>query len=173
MHSSLAVGGLNYAKESVGKGDYPQHHVSRPIINKPVDILSLGGPTTPGQRTNFADQNQYSTRSFQPFHSIQEGGMSRAKQLQSSIRLGTDEFQSTMASTAQKSFVPLQGARRSQLARPPTSNQLQGDHRLVVDQQLPLLDPCPAAALHVDDKSEYRFTREFQNHKFYKPVTMA
>ena len=35
---------------------------------------------------------------------------------------------------------------------------------------LPTIEPCPAAVLHVDDKSNYQFTRELHNHRFYRPI---
>lgn len=35
---------------------------------------------------------------------------------------------------------------------------------------LPAIEQCPASVLHVDDKSEYQFTRELHNHRFYKPI---
>jgi hypothetical protein len=35
---------------------------------------------------------------------------------------------------------------------------------------LPAIEPCPAAVLHVDDKSNYQFTRELHNHRFYRPI---
>jgi hypothetical protein len=31
----------------------------------------------------------------------------------------------------------------------------------------PAIEPCPAAVLHVDAKSNYQFTCELHNHRFY------
>jgi hypothetical protein len=35
---------------------------------------------------------------------------------------------------------------------------------------LPAIEPCPAAVLHVNDKSNYQFTHELHNHHFYRPI---
>ena len=100
-----------------------------------------------------------------------------------------------MVSTTQGTFTTLLGAQKSQMTRPRTSNHLQNwqpsagsansSSRGQQDQKqlngkyvtLPTLEPCPAAALNLassqSDKSSFKFTREFQNHKFYKPVTIA
>jgi hypothetical protein len=34
---------------------------------------------------------------------------------------------------------------------------------------LPAIEPCPAAVLHLD-KSNYQFTRDLHNHRFYRPM---
>jgi hypothetical protein len=134
-----------------------------------------------------------------------------------------------MMSEAQDSFIPLEGAQKSQMTRPRTSNRLQDwnvsepsgrNNRMnnnmqklsqpimtrdqIIAQQarrknqatessfslnqnghsgmeadgslykksftLPAIEPCPAAVLHVDDKSNYQFTRELHNHRFYRPI---
>ena len=104
-------------------------------------------------------------------------------------------FLGGMTSTTQESFTTLLGAKKSQMTRPRTSNQLQNwqlpktspdsTTRYQEDQKqlngknvtLPTLDSCPAAVLNQannqSEKSNFKFTREFQNHKFYKPVTIA
>ena len=100
-----------------------------------------------------------------------------------------------MVSTTKDSFTTLLGAQKSKMTRPRTSNHLQNwqsssasaDNNIRGQQgqkqlnaknvTLPTLEPCPAAALNQadsqSDKSSFKFTREFQNHKFYKPVTIA
>jgi hypothetical protein len=156
--------------------------------------------------------------------------MKRVRQMESSIQFGS-ENSPAMTSEAQDSFIPLDGAQKSQMTRLRTSNRLQdwnvnepsGRNRMngnntqklshqpmtrdqVVAQQarrkhqatessfslgggqqtaqhheadgslykksftLPAIEPCPAAVLHVDDKSSYQFTRELHNHRFYRPI---
>lgn len=35
---------------------------------------------------------------------------------------------------------------------------------------LPAMEYCPASVLNMEEKSPYKFTREFHNHRFYKPI---
>jgi len=191
MHSNLAVGGGHFGGvESVGRVDYPQHDVTRPIIMKPVNNLSVYDGSYP--------RSEMTRRSWStPVNDVILPAMNRAKQMQSSIYFGSDsDFPAGgMVSTTQGTFTTLLGAQKSQMTRPRTSNHLQNwqpsagsansSSRGQQDQKqlngkyvtLPTLEPCPAAALNLassqSDKSSFKFTREFQNHKFYKPVTIA
>jgi hypothetical protein len=245
MHSTLAVAGGDFATESVVKAHYPpcphypEHRVQRPTIAKPVGQLqsndsSWGNnnsrPAAGARRVSqqFDGQQPAGIGYFQP-----GPNMNRVRQMESSIQFGSGNNSPAMTSEAQDSFIPLDGAQKSQMTRPRTSNRLQdwnvnepsGRIRMngnnaqqklshqpmtrdqVVAQQarrkhqatessfslgggqqqtaqnhevdgslykksftLPAIEPCPAAVLHVDDKSNYQFTRELHNHRFYRPI---
>ena len=231
MHSTLAVAGGDFATESVVKADYPEHRVQRPTIAKPVGQLqsndSSWGNNRPaaGARRQQTDGQQPPTAGINYF---QTGpNMNRVRQMESSIQFGSGTSPAMM-SEAQDSFIPLEGAQKSQMTRPRTSNRLQDwnvsepsgrNNRMnnnmqtlsqpmtrdqIIAQQarrknqatessfslnqnghsgmeadgslykksftLPAIEPCPAAVLHVDDKSNYQFTRELHNHRFYRPI---
>jgi hypothetical protein len=243
MHSTLAVAGGDFATESVVKAHYPpcphypEHRVQRPTIAKPVGQLqsndsSWGNnnsrPAAGARRVSqqFDGQQPAGIGYFQP-----GPNMNRVRQMESSIQFGSGNNSPAMTSEAQDSFIPLDGAQKSQMTRPRTSNRLQDwnvsepscGNRMngnntqqklsqpmtrdqVVAQQarrkhqatessfslgggqqtaqhhevdgslykksftLPAIEPCPAAVLHVDDKSNYQFTRELHNHRFYRPI---
>lgn len=233
MHSTLAVSGGDFATESVVKADYPEHRVQRPTIAKPVGQLQsndsswgTNGASRPAAGTRRVSQHTDAPAGMNYF---QAGpNMNRVRQMESSIQFGSGKSPAMM-SEAQDSFIPLDGALKSQLMRPRTSNRLQdwnvgeptarGRSRMnaanmqpqsppmtrdqVIAQQarrknqatesslsfnqnghpaetdgslykksftLPAIEPCPAAVLHVDDKSNYQFTRELHNHRFYRPI---
>lgn len=84
MHSNLAVGGGRFASvESVGRGDYPQHDVTRPVIMKPVNNLSVYEGKYP---RNEAGRRSWST----PVTEVVLPAMNRVKQMESSIHFGSD-----------------------------------------------------------------------------------
>lgn len=217
MHSTLAIAGGDFATESVVKADYPEHRVQRPTIAKPVGQLqsndaSWGNIKPAGVRRMSQENGAGGIGYFQTGPS-----MNRIRQMESSIQFGSG-VSPAMMSEAQGSYTPLEGALRSQMTRPRTSNRLQdwnvigepagrtrqaanmqSSHRdqaanrkkhQVTDSSLPInpghleadgslykksftlpaIEPCPAAVLHVDEKSNYQFTRELHNHRFYKPI---
>ncbi|KAK4004593.1 Uncharacterized protein APZ42_018445 [Daphnia magna] len=235
MHSTLAVAAGDFATESVVKADYPEHRVQRPTIAKPVGQLQSNdsswgsnGASRPAAGVRRTSQHTDAPAGMNYF---QAGpNMNRVRQMESSIQFGSGNSPAMM-SEAQDSFIPLDGALKSQMMRPRTSNRLQdwnvgeptarGRSRMnaannnrqqsppmtrdqVVAQQarrkhqatesslsfnqggqsavetdgslykksftLPAIEPCPAAVLHVDDKSNYQFTRELHNHRFYRPI---
>jgi hypothetical protein len=234
MHSTLAVAGGDFVTESVVKADYPEHRVQRPTIAKPVGQLQSNDSSWGNNNSRPAAGAR---RVSQQFDGQQPAGigyfqtgpnMNRVRQMESSIHFGSGNNSPAMTSEAQDSFIPLDGAQKSQMTRPRTSNRLQdwnvnepsGRNRMngnntqkysqpmtrdqVVAQQarrkhqatessfslggqqtaqheadgslykksftLPAIEPCPAAVLHVDDKSNYQFTRELHNHRFYRPI---
>lgn len=84
MHSNLAVGAGRFAGlESVGRVDYPQHDVSRPVIMKPVNNLSVYEGS---YHRNEVVRRSWST----PVNDVVLPAMNRAKQMQSSIHFGSD-----------------------------------------------------------------------------------
>ena len=84
MHSNLAVGGGHFGGvESVGRVDYPQHDVTRPIIMKPVNNLSVYDGSYPHSEMT---RRSWST----PVNDVILPAMNRAKQMQSSIYFGSD-----------------------------------------------------------------------------------
>jgi hypothetical protein len=238
MHSTLAVAGGDFATESVVKADYPEHRVQRPTIAKPVGQLQSNDSSWGNNNSRPAAGARRVSQQFdgqQPagIGYFQKGpNMNRVRQMESSIQFGSGNNSPAMTSEAQDSFIPLDGAQKSQMTRPRTSNRLQdwnvnepsGRNRMngnntqqklshqpmtrdqVVAQQarrkhqatessfslgggqqtaqhheadgslykksftLPAIEPCPAAVLHVDDKSNYQFTRELHNHRFYRPI---
>lgn len=231
MHSTLAIAGGDFTTESVVKADYPEHRVQRPTIAKPVGQLqsndaSWGNIKPAGARR--VSQNPDGAAGIGYF---QTGpSMNRIRQMESSIQFGSTAASPAMMSEAQGSYTPLEGALRSQMMRPRTSNRLQdwnvigepaGRSRNALHQNannmqpsnnqpmsrdqianrkkhqvtesslpihpsaqpiepdsslykksftLPAIEPCPAAVLHVDEKSNYQFTRELHNHRFYRPI---
>ncbi len=234
MHSTLAVAGGDFVTESVVKADYPEHRVQRPTIAKPFGQLQSNDSSWGNNNSRPAAGAR---RVSQQFDGQQPAGigyfqtgpnMNRVRQMESSIHFGSGNNSPAMTSEAQDSFIPLDGAQKSQMTRPRTSNRLQdwnvsepsGRNRMngnntqkysqpmtrdqVVAQQarrkhqatessfslggqqtaqheadgslykksftLPAIEPCPAAVLHVDDKSNYQFTRELHNHRFYRPI---
>ena len=124
MHSTLALGRGDIPKESVIKTDFPEHQVSRPVIMKPVGQLQSHDSSWNNGARN------YRRRTSQEFGI---GGMSitpapsmnRVRQMESSIQFGSPLAAGPMMSLAQETFVPLEGAQRSRMTRPRTSNRLQ------------------------------------------------
>jgi hypothetical protein len=127
MHSTLALGRGDIPKESVIKTDFPEHQVSRPVIMKPIGQLQSNDSSW-----NNGSRN-YRRRASQEFGI---GGMSitaapapsmnRVRQMESSIQFGSPlAAAGPMMSLAQETFVPLEGAQRSRMTRPRTSDRLQ------------------------------------------------
>jgi hypothetical protein len=76
--------------------------------------------------------------------------MNRVRQMESSIQFGSGNNSPAMTSEAQDSFHEVDGSLYKK------------------SFTLPAIEPCPAAVLH--DKSNYQFTRELHNHRFYLPI---
>ena len=122
MHSTLGLARGDFVKESVIHADFPNHHASRPHISKPVNQLqphdaSWGPderPAAGSRKTAHRAEGSHSGPS-----------MSRVRQMESHIPFGKGEAAATMVSTVKDSYVPLEGAQKAKLARPPTSNKIQ------------------------------------------------
>ena len=232
MHSTLAVASGDFATESVIKADFPEHRVQRPMIAKPVGQLQSNDASWGnGIKPAGARRQSQQPDGIAGIGYFQSGpSMNRIRQMESSIQFGSG-VSPAMMSEAQAHYTPLEGAQKSQMMRPRTSNRLQdwnvseptgrNRHNIVnanIQQQqqqqqqqpmtrdqvaqrkkhqvtdstiplnqpgqpidmdgslykksftLPAIEPCPAAVLHVDEKSNYQFTRELHNHRFYKPI---
>jgi hypothetical protein len=131
MHSTLAVAGGDFATESVVKADYPEHRVQRPTIAKPVGQLQSNDSSWGNNNSRPAAGAR---RVSQQFDGQQPAGigyfqtgpnMNRVRQMESSIQFGSGNNSPAMTSEAQDSFIPLDGAQKSQMTRPRTSNRLQ------------------------------------------------
>jgi hypothetical protein len=130
MHSTLAVAGGDFATESVVKADYPEHRVQRPTIAKPVGQLQSNDSSWGNNNSRPAAGAR---RVSQQFDGQQPAGigyfqtgpnMNRVRQMESSIQFGSGNSPA-MTSEAHDSFIPLDGAQKSQMTRPRTSNRLQ------------------------------------------------
>jgi hypothetical protein len=131
MHSTLAVAGGDFATESVVKADYPEHRVQRPLIAKPVGQLQSNDSSWGNNNSRPAAGARRVSQQFdgqQPagIGYFQKGpNMNRVRQMESSIQFGSGNNSPAMTSEAQDSFIPLDGAQKSQMTRPRTSNRLQ------------------------------------------------
>ena len=228
MNSTLAVASGDFVTESVIKADFPEHRVQRPTIAKPVGQIEKHDASW-GDGIKPAGARRTSQKHADGIGYFQTGpSMNRIRQMESHIQFGNGD-QPAMMSEAQGSYTPLEGAQKSQMMRPRTSNRLQdwnmageptrrGRHALngnannvqapmtrdqivkevrdrkqnIVESSLPLnqpgqpmevdgslykksyllpaIEPCPASVLNADDKSNYKFSREMHNHRFYKPI---
>ena len=125
MHSTLAVAGGGFTTESVVHADYPEHRVQRPTIAKPVGQLQSNDASWGNIKPAGARKSQPDGDGVAGIGYFQTGpSMNRIRQMESSIQFGTGKSPAMM-SEAQDSFHPLDGAVRSQMTRPRTSNRLQ------------------------------------------------
>ena len=120
MHSTLALGRGDIAKESVIKTDFPEHQVARPVIMRPIGQLQSND-------SSWNEAKNFRRRQSQEFGGVMTPvpSMNRVRQMESSIQFGSPMAAGPMMSLAQETYMPLEGAQRSRMTRPRTSNRLQ------------------------------------------------
>lgn len=131
------------------KADYPEHQVTRPTIMKPTNQLqpsssndaswgvSVNGGAHGGLARSMpaAGMRRMSQESFSVLGQPAGPSMNRVRQMESSIDFGSSAaayrsnghgpLQRHMTTTAQETYIPLEGAQKSRMTRPRTSNRLQ------------------------------------------------